>query len=382
MNRTVRNVYIFVADSLRWDHLPDRARSHGEVYRTVTQSLYSPASFATLATGLYPQQHGVTGWRKQFPEDVRTIFDVEGISGGFYQESGTVDDPIYDAVSVDRKTRMDELEPPFVYVERDMTPHVPFDGYESTAEYFDAVAGDRERLRTDYAAAAEESFEKYRTRVEELRDRFGGDDTLFVYTSDHGELLGERGDVVHTFPACPELVYVPTVFTYPGQEDAKTDTTVDGIVEHVDVVETVASRLPPSEFSTEGVDLFEERRERDWGYNHTHSTRNGMDFYTADSLWWEDGGHVEQTNRRTERLLLAAYMLTRSAESAALRTDPLELLRTYVSSTNRFGDPPLAADDCRDILAGLRADIETRDPATRELSASSQERLEDLGYIQ
>ncbi|SFR87519.1 Type I phosphodiesterase / nucleotide pyrophosphatase [Halomicrobium zhouii] len=382
MMEEINNVYIFVADSLRWDALPEAAGSDGVVFKTVAQSLYSPPSFATLATGLYPQQHGVTGWAKQFPDGVKTFFDLEDVSTGFFQKSGSAADPIYDAVSVEGKTNLDELETPFFYMERDMTPHVPFNGYDSVAEYFDGIGGDYEKLQRDYRAAAERSFAKFQSRVEQIKDTLDEDDTMFVFTSDHGELLGEYGDVVHTFPACPELVYVPTVMMTPGgTDDVETAVESNGIIEHVDVVETIARRFT-DDFQTAGADLFTDERSREWGYNFARSTRNGMTFYTADSIWWENAGYSRQTNRRTERLLLAIYMMTRSAEKPALWSDPMSLLKTYINTSHTFGDPPISPSAAENEIDDIRKTIQTREAEESALSDTSRDRLKDLGYIQ
>ncbi len=383
MTGSIENVYVFVADSLRWDGLPSEAHSHGAVFKTVAQSLYSPPSFATLATGLYPQQHSVTGWEKKFPDDVGTIFDLDGITGGFYQESGTEDDPIYDAVSVDGRTTIDELESPFVYMERDMTPHVPFGDYKSVEEYFTAIGDDYERLREDYQDAAAASFQKYLDRVEKIKDEFNAENTLFVYTSDHGELLGERGDVVHTFPACPELVYVPTVVTSPSLDDDLEEVADGtGIIEHVDLVETFVRLLGNSSFETAGTNILTEKRYRPWGYNYAYSERNGIDFYTADSMWWSDAGYVSHQNRRVERLLLASYMVSRSAERKALRSDLSSLFGDYFASSLEFGELPLSTQQCQTELDQFTDTIDERVSSTRDLSEDSQERLRDLGYLQ
>ena len=55
-----RNVFIFVADSLRFDHLSQSVADRGVAVETVAQTMFTAPSFTTFATGLYPPQHGVS----------------------------------------------------------------------------------------------------------------------------------------------------------------------------------------------------------------------------------------------------------------------------------------------------------------------------------
>jgi len=65
------------------------------------------------------------------------------------------------------------------------------------------------------------------------------DRTLVIFTSDHGELLGEYGGLTgHVRPPCPELVYVPTVFIHPLIKNKKTE---ESIMRHVDLYKPMGS---------------------------------------------------------------------------------------------------------------------------------------------
>lgn len=55
----IENVMIFVSDALRWDYLPDSVAKRGVTFKTVASSLFTAASFPSMATGVYPSSHGV-----------------------------------------------------------------------------------------------------------------------------------------------------------------------------------------------------------------------------------------------------------------------------------------------------------------------------------
>jgi hypothetical protein len=47
---TVDNVYIFVADALRRDYLPDEIKEIGEYVPTISAGTNSPAGFSSIST--------------------------------------------------------------------------------------------------------------------------------------------------------------------------------------------------------------------------------------------------------------------------------------------------------------------------------------------
>jgi len=52
--------------------------------------------------------------------------------------------------------------------------------------------------------------------LEALSDAFGEDPYLVILTSDHGEQIGEHGDIGHAHDLHRELLYVPLVIRFPG----------------------------------------------------------------------------------------------------------------------------------------------------------------------
>lgn len=380
----VKNVLIYVSDSLRWDHLPKSVSDQGVSFKTVAQSLFSAPSFATLATGLYPQQHGVLDWHHRMPDAVETIFELDDVDAGFWQAGKTAGRAIYPILRQDGKSRLHDLSEPFIYLERNDDPHVPFagSGVDSAQEYYETRGSDWNRIREEYRHGADVSAERFADRLSELEERGILDDTLVVFTSDHGELLGEHGEVAHTSPACPELVYVPTVFIHPSLDrDTFTADPESEVIEHVDVVATILGMLGRGDkLPTAGVDLSTERRSRTWGVNHIDTIRRGRSIYRADSIWWPNGGHVFHQNSVALRAMKGIHRLARSASRDSLRRRPLSLMKTYLQSEAQYGDPPVSAAEARALLKEFREGIGPVESRSVDLDESVEQRLEDMGY--
>jgi len=268
----VENVYVFVSDALRYDYAPESLRQYGDVVRTIASATNTCTSFPTLVTGRYPPEHGVWTFSGLLPEGMPTVYDYfPGESPGFYTPHVLVD-------SVDQAAHygrlpafydhLARLEPPYFVLDRDTTPHLPFgydaadndqleivskydpdfpfetpDGidpdYPSSGEYLAAYGNDHERLVADYERGCEMSVARFESRLRHLREHGLLENTLVVFTADHGEELGEYGRYTHGESPVPETVTVPTVFYMEGGE-----VTVQGeFVAHVDLFPTIVSAV-------------------------------------------------------------------------------------------------------------------------------------------
>jgi tetratricopeptide (TPR) repeat protein len=89
--------------------------------------------------------------------------------------------------------------------------------------------------------------------IEALKKKRVLDDTIVVFTSDHGESLGEHGEATHALFIYESTVRVPLIFRYPRKLPARK--TIDASVRSVDLMPTILglAGLEPSE--TQGVDL-------------------------------------------------------------------------------------------------------------------------------
>lgn len=387
----IENVFVYVADSLRWDALPERVAARGVTCRTAASALLTPQSMPSLVTGLYPPRHGVEWFDHSLPADVETIFDDDGVNGSFVNT--TLQRPL-DALLGDPAERtLGEVEPPFVHVELDHGGHAPYPGMtdETPREIFEEYSGDTAAVRGHYEAGVEESVDRFERRLDALDRRGLLEETLVVFTSDHGELLGDRGGFVgHGLPPSPELAYVPTTFVHPSLSRHRHD---DHLVRHVDLVPTVVDVLGlRSRSSLDGRSLLSEARSDRPAYVHgtvlPPQRWRGTLFdpaLEAPSVWTATGGHVFVQSRLPNRILVACYEALLSGYTAAFNSDRSRLAtlataaRRYVPRTWTYGEPSLevgaAREFCRDVFE-READAEVTG-----LSAETRSHLEDLGYV-
>lgn len=384
-----QNIFIFVADSLRWDYFPQSVADRGVAFETVAQTTFTAPSFTTLVTGLYPPQHGVFSFHHRLADSTKTIFECDGLNGGFWQAGETAGHEIYPILRQEEKTSLSDLDEPFVHIERNDDPHLPYGGTDATSvsEYFDTRGSDYERIREEYQRGVDLSVERFEARLNELEEHGLLDDTLVIFTSDHGELLGERGTVSHSDPASPELAFVPTVFIHDdlSEDDFHVDPHSE-LIEHVDVTETALAAIGRTdELDTAGVDICDVSRPHEWGYNHVDAIRwYGKPIYTAESIWWPDGeGHVVHRNRAIFRLAKVLYDLINQSTRQAHQKQIWSYLRTYLRHSATFGEPPIAYNDALSLLSKFNESLSTgtSESTTVELDDEVEEHLEQMGYL-
>jgi arylsulfatase A-like enzyme/Tfp pilus assembly protein PilF len=71
----------------------------------------------------------------------------------------------------------------------------------------------------------------------EKKDLF--DNTLIIFTGDHGESLGQHGEMSHGYLANNTTIWVPLILSYPGLKPAR----VEEYVSHIDIFPTVCDIL-------------------------------------------------------------------------------------------------------------------------------------------
>jgi len=99
----VDNIYVYVADALRWDHLPGSIADRGAVSKTIAASIHSPTSFASLVTGRHLPSHGVTEFSRRVPASMETLFNLAGGNTRFVNTIGVAgaDDPIFSVLGIE-----------------------------------------------------------------------------------------------------------------------------------------------------------------------------------------------------------------------------------------------------------------------------------------
>lgn len=268
-------VVLISVDTLRADHLPaygyagvdtphlDRLRRDSVLYRNA----YSPCpmtlpSHVSMLTGLLPPEHGVrnnvgfkvadatatlpallkrrgyatgaavssyvlrgeTGLAAAFADYDDAIDPRPGASFAEYQRPGG-------DTAARAKAWIDGQRGPFFFFLHLYEPHVPYDPPEPF----------RSRYASPYdgeIAAADAIVGDF---LEHLRALGVYDRAVVVFTSDHGEGLGDHGEDQHSILLYGEAIRVPLLLKLPGS--AAAGTRVDAAAQLVDLVPTVAAVL-------------------------------------------------------------------------------------------------------------------------------------------
>lgn len=190
--------------------------------------------------------------------------------------------------------------PPFVALEEHYDhfypslvdlPNVPLDHLEDQHLAFDRLRAfkriatpipeDRiRRARAGYYGMIAE-LDEYIGRLWSALDRAGElDDTIFIYTSDHGEMLGEHG-LWYKNNLYEDAAHVPLVVAGPGLPEGET---VEMPVGHVDLVHTLlewaGAELPTPQRGNSLTPVIEGRPNEHPGYayceNHSEGNCTGL----------------------------------------------------------------------------------------------------------
>ena len=258
-----KNVFIFVSDALSYNHVPEELveEADSEVIRTLAPSLHSPKSFVSILTGLESPNHEVYHFGDMVENDnVLEMFE----NSNFYEHDDNNSAMRY-MFGLQDNPELEEMEEPFFWFERSSETHEPYiwtknhgihtdEEYPSFDEDYFGNFSDEE-LREKYEEAAQEAYKHFKRHVNYLEEEGLLEDTLVIFTADHGELLGERvygrKRYSHNVPACMQLAEVPVLFyNYdPGVKRMRS----------VDIVPTVLDLLDKSwMMDADGVSILDE----------------------------------------------------------------------------------------------------------------------------
>ena len=279
------------------------ARSAIVMERGRTQENWTKPSVATLLTGLMPWTHTATSGDAVLPRSVdmlsETLREADFHTGAFVC-NGYVSDAFgfeqgwstwrnyiregrrtaarfvaadvlewLDAIPAEGDTK----KPFFLYVHT-IDPHVPYIPPDETLALYDPEpyegpvdftrdrellekvkserlrlnARDRRRLEALYDAEITYHDTHFASILDGLERRGLADDTLVVFTSDHGEEFFDHESVGHGHSLYEELLHVPLVLKVPGIEGP---VRVPDAVGLVDIVPTILDAL---EMPREGLD--------------------------------------------------------------------------------------------------------------------------------
>ena len=287
------DIVVITIDTLRADHLGcygfepaqtphiDRLADDGVlVEHAIAPTPITLPSHASIFTGLYPPAHGVRdNGRYRLPEDVTTLAErlkAEGYETQAFVSSMVLhhrfnlsqgfdgyDDELHgegDAKmfhfqersgerTMDRVVRwLSELRPsgsrpPFFLWVHLFDPHQPYEPPEEYARH-SPTPYDGEIASVDHQIGR---------FVDAMNDEGALDETILVFTSDHGESLGEHREATHALFIYEATVRVPLIFRYPPR--LPSGKRYGASASSVDVLPTVLGLAGLAPMQTQGVDL-------------------------------------------------------------------------------------------------------------------------------
>jgi arylsulfatase A-like enzyme/Flp pilus assembly protein TadD len=394
------NLLLVTFDTTRYDHLGctgdpeartpvvDALAERGLLFdRTFASAPLTLPSHTTMLTGLEPLTHGVHhNGRFRASDELETLAEMlrdHGYATGAFV-SAFVLDPRYnlsqgfDVYSAETRRKSDPLDltvpqrpgadvtdealrwldessgdAPFFVWAHYYDPHLP----RSVEPPFDAL-GDAYRAEIAYADA------QLGRLLEGVARTSNGRETLIVFTSDHGESLGEHGEQTHGLLAYDSSLRVPLILAGPG---VPRDTRTRVFARHIDLLPTILGALrvpvPPD---LPGRDLL-----------------RAVSDAAADSLvgyFESQGAHFDLgwapiTGVRTERW---KYTVTPApAELYDVQADPRE--KTNLAELRPEVVTELGALYARLHETQMRPGLESQ---RRDMDAEEMAQLAALGYVE
>lgn len=390
----IENVYIYVGDAVRWDFVPRTIADEGILIKTIAASTTSAPSFSSILTGLYPTSHKVYSFSNRLDENVPTILDLEESQpqteffNSIFEHADREHegiDPIMQVLNVTEPSMsLEAAGQPFVFCERGPGGHAPYGDFSGGAtEYFEENANySQQNLKQDYQRSVELDAKLFRHRINTLRSRGVLENTLVIYTSDHGELLGENGMVGHNSPMRSEEVYVPTVFFHPELETSRV---TQKVMSHVDLFPTILDVLSINHSSTfDGDSVI---GDYNWEpkcsiYDNKFISQPlpvGDGRMCFDGVWDADGGYVFPNSTIFDRLLILLGKVYKSPKRHYMRNHILKLIREYAAGSQCYGEPSFSQSEASKRVEALRA----KQPVgfQQQVEKANKERLSDLGYL-
>jgi choline-sulfatase len=288
------NVVVVTVHTLRADRLGcygfklaqtphiDRLAMQGvRVKHTIAPAPITLPSHTSIFTGLNPPAHGVrANGVYQVPDEVQTLAERLKIEGyqtqafvsamvlhrrynldqgfdGYDDELWSEDEPATFIIqersgdsTMDRVLEWLDARPivsdnpaPFFLWVHLFDPHAPYNP-PKVDEEFAATPYDGEITSVDRQIGR---------LTAALQQRNGLDDTILVFTSDHGESLGEHGEKTHAIFIYESTVRVPLIFRYPRKLPA--GKVYEAPVRSVDLMSTILGLADADPGETQGVDL-------------------------------------------------------------------------------------------------------------------------------
>jgi arylsulfatase A-like enzyme/4-amino-4-deoxy-L-arabinose transferase-like glycosyltransferase len=428
-----RNLLLIVVDTLRADHLGcygyardtspniDALAAEGVRFeRAYAPASWTKPSMASLLTGLYPSRHGVTDVRHTLPDDATTLatrLSARGYATAAVVSNVQLTDPEGNGMGRGFRRYVEIHAAGYDYVS---TPDVTRQAVAALrqlasgdgpfflmAHYFDPHANYRRHARVGFAAERAGRLDGTQ-RIEELqnellatlspeevgflRDLYDEEirftdagigrllaalrelgreqDTLVVFTADHGEEFLDHGWLGHVRSLYEELVRVPLVVRDPGAADVPRSVATP--VSLVSLVPTILARLgAPADARLDGPSL---ARVIEEGGEPAAEAVFAEVAYVPLVLPFSKKRTFKQAVIG-ERFKLIRDLESERLELFDLSRDPDE--RSDLAQERSDLTGPLAA-----LLDGFQEGRRDAPAASRELGKAERQLLEELGYLE
>jgi hypothetical protein len=396
-SETVENVYIFIADSVKSETTSEDVTSIGISGRAIAASTYTASSFPSILSGHYPSTHKVWSFSDRLAHRPKLIEGPEnfGISAEtIWTHLSPRQKPPLKMIRVNENEAksINNLEEPFVGVEHHKGGHMPygksFNECGSTEEFFENICPKLDNISNLYQKSVNKAESAFLDRISQLEKEGILDNTLVIYTSDHGEALGEAKNgmaIGHGEPIVPDIVNVPVVFAGAGLPNLNLDTVVSG----VDIAPTARSALD-HKFSDEhdGLDLWTGSSTIDrlirselWISSDLPYIGN-VDRYKATSVWDKSGGFVFHHGSSLTRFTMAVGNELVRAPWSYLNRNPrnlgrwVGLAKSYLPSVIRYKSPNVSISEAKSEIHPFARST------SKQEETINKEQLRKLGYLE
>lgn len=380
---TVDNVCLFISDSVRYDYIPDKLRELGVTARAIAPSTFTGSSLPSLLTGQYPSTHHLWSFTDELDSQPSLFTGPETAVFDYDDDFNPLQVSTFRSPP---RASLAELDSPFVYVYHDPGGHLPygdkFDNYGNVHSFLKQHS-DPSKLRDLYSQSVSSSVARFEHLIADLEQRNELSNTLLVFISDHGEILGEHGGLfTHAAPMVPELVEIPVVFAGAGLSKGKE---VDQILSGTDIAPTILSALGREEQQvSDGCNLWRETPNNDRLVRSEVMKKTKYDWlkpYAAGSVWDQNGGYVSHSGSQLHRLLyLIGVHLVKGPHSSITRNSLVKghkpLIKAHLPAHIEYGSPDFT------LKRALKAIPKFEQSASTAEQEVNRERLRQLGYLE
>lgn len=397
------NVLVLIVDSLRQDYclsnktvtpsLDDLQKDSVTFDRAISGASWTAPSMSSIFSGIYPHRLGMYNFSESYPPGVQTLFSAVENSG--YEVGSFVfnDDVLFrnvpsanvidDFRDYDKPEQwiINHTDDDFFLFIHHLWVHSPYEIPDSPEDWMHMNAEIHKDLRTNHSNAKSEYKEKYieaiermdknwlRRLIETLKNNGIYEDTLIIFTSDHGESWGgrfsDKSDIKSNFHMHGKQLYdehirVPLIVKNPDSDIG--DEKVKEQVRHVDIFPTVIDLLgieANGEWDRDGRSLAPVFSGDEINSRSAISSATGSDFQTIEKFSWREVN---------EKLIW--NIPESSIEYYDLDVDPGEVENMEQKNPKR----------AKKYLDCLRLEYDKIPDEPLKLTEEAKERLEDLGY--